>query len=562
MYLIKAYRTCVRGARVFSHLKTLLSEDASLASTDPTLLGRRDRFYHLCLFLTCSLSLGCGPSIHRRALSKVNTNSMIVIPVEISLDLKALQEVSALDATLHQHPRWVSKLIHETNDHLKPLKIQLELSRVEQWNTSDGVSGERIERLYSQLRQKYDASKGHQRFGGDLSPSPSSIESRPPLSRPSPRPAPLDPSKAILIGVTSYPPSSYPPLDTLVYSQYGTPVIILRRLGDYLSEEQQSPNRVIQSESRLLTRAIGQLFGGIASCELDWMNASRDVLLGRRSRSAYTTSVTSMTSTPRRTPRSRWRDEAPESPTRDKRIDDLYNPISLKWSQVNQNLIAYTLNQWRQEGLSSISARREHACRTLEMISPSCKAHLNRAKNAIAQCYQSASEWISASTSGRFMAPWWTQERMMAQGASALRKGDMEGAFVVCAPLADRSPRLFAAKCAGLAALNLNDIASAVRYLRAYLASHSQDVESHLALAKALGRGGDDASAVALLTRVLNTPSLRPKMPSLGEALYNLGVAHARLGRIERALSTWKQIPIDATEYEDSQRLIRRLSKK
>ena len=150
----------------------------------------------------------------------------------------------------------------------------------------------------------------------------------------------------------------------------------------------------------------------------------------------------------------------------------------------------------------------------------------------------------------------------MAQGASALRKGDMEGAFLVCAPLADRAPSLFAAKCAGLAALNLNDFARAVLYLRAYLASHAQDTESHLALAKALGRSGDDSSAVALLTHVLNTPSLRPKMPSLGEALYNLGIAHARLGRIERALTTWKQIPVDAKEYEDSQILIRRLSNK
>ena len=91
-------------------------------------------------------------------------------------------------------------------------------------------------------------------------------------------------------------------------------------------------------------------------------------------------------------------------------------------------------------------------------------------------------------------------------------------------------------RCIGLTLAQRGRDADAVRWLRAALDERSDDVEVRLTLARSLGRAGDDSAALALLEAHVI------EQPIDARAWLNLGVAAARLGRIERAREAWSEV--------------------
>ena len=103
------------------------------------------------------------------------------------------------------------------------------------------------------------------------------------------------------------------------------------------------------------------------------------------------------------------------------------------------------------------------------------------------------------------------------------------------AALAERAPKI-AARCAGMSAVALGDHDSAVHFLRAHLAHHPGDETVVVALARAVGRDGDDGAARNLLAGYVaqNPDHLRARV--------NLGVALARLGDYAGARRQWRAV--------------------
>ena len=120
-------------------------------------------------------------------------------------------------------------------------------------------------------------------------------------------------------------------------------------------------------------------------------------------------------------------------------------------------------------------------------------------------------------------------------GETLLAAGNAEAAFERCAPIAEQKPD-GAARCAGMAAVALNDRDSAVRYLRAHMAHHPNDETVVLALARAVGRDGDDGAARNLLAQYVE------QNPDHLKARVNLGISMARLGDYRGAKAQWTQV--------------------
>lgn len=128
------------------------------------------------------------------------------------------------------------------------------------------------------------------------------------------------------------------------------------------------------------------------------------------------------------------------------------------------------------------------------------------------------------------------------EGLAALTNDDPTRALALCAPLAAERPETEASRCAGLAAEQLGDLPTAARYLRAWL-SHQGEVQGPdpirdpvlLALARAVGRAGDDAAARALLAGYVQ------RNPEDARAHLNLGIAAARMGDYTAARFAWER---------------------
>lgn len=123
----------------------------------------------------------------------------------------------------------------------------------------------------------------------------------------------------------------------------------------------------------------------------------------------------------------------------------------------------------------------------------------------------------------------------VAKGEALLAEGKAREALDLCGPVAEKTPEQ-AARCAGMAAIALADRETGIRFLRAHLAHHPADEAAVLALARAVGRDGDDAAARSLLERYVEAN------PAHVEARLNLGVARARLGDYAGARQAWEAV--------------------
>ncbi|MCK6569559.1 tetratricopeptide repeat protein [Myxococcota bacterium] len=126
-------------------------------------------------------------------------------------------------------------------------------------------------------------------------------------------------------------------------------------------------------------------------------------------------------------------------------------------------------------------------------------------------------------------------------------------AFVRCRAPADARPGGEAARCAGMAAYTLGRRDDAVRYLRGWLAAHDDDAEALLALARTVGRGGDDGAARGLLADFV------ARHPESVDVWLNLGVAEARLGRVDAARRAWQRVLELRPDHPEARALIGKL---
>jgi tetratricopeptide (TPR) repeat protein len=143
----------------------------------------------------------------------------------------------------------------------------------------------------------------------------------------------------------------------------------------------------------------------------------------------------------------------------------------------------------------------------------------------------------------------------IAKGLKLYQENQAEKAFQICQNIAKRKPSTLASKCAGLSAVSLGQTEDAIKFLRAYLGMNPRDEIVLLALAKQIGKNGDDQSALALLLNVLE---INPKN-SL--ALLNAGIAYVRLQRYLEAEKYLKSIDREAKEYGNALELLGQIEK-
>jgi tetratricopeptide (TPR) repeat protein len=128
-----------------------------------------------------------------------------------------------------------------------------------------------------------------------------------------------------------------------------------------------------------------------------------------------------------------------------------------------------------------------------------------------------------------------------------------EAAWQRCEPSARQNPGTPATRCAGLAALATGRIPEALRHLRVWIADHPEDVEAVLALARTVGRSGDDGAARAMLAEYVASH------PDAVAIWLNLGVAEARLGRLAAARAAWQRVLALQPDHADARALLAKL---
>lgn len=140
----------------------------------------------------------------------------------------------------------------------------------------------------------------------------------------------------------------------------------------------------------------------------------------------------------------------------------------------------------------------------------------------------------------------------IAAGEAALAAGKPREALELCAPVAEATPEQ-GAGCAGHAALAADEPIAGIRFLRAHLAHHPADEAAVLALARAVGREGDDAAARSLLARYVE------RNPEHVEARLNLGVSLARMGDYAAARRAWERVLELAPGHPGATKMLSRL---
>jgi tetratricopeptide (TPR) repeat protein len=144
-------------------------------------------------------------------------------------------------------------------------------------------------------------------------------------------------------------------------------------------------------------------------------------------------------------------------------------------------------------------------------------------------------------------------EAELAGGLKALAEGRADEALRQCTAAVAADPASEATRCAGLAAEKLGRGDDAERYLRAWLLRHADDRDATLALARLVGRHGDDAAARAVLLAWVGAHA------DDADAWLNLGVAHARLGDFAAARQAWESVLRLRPDDADAKKLLKRL---
>ena len=421
---------------------------------------------------------------------------------------------------------------------LQKLDIDIKITEVDSWESSDNGSALSLDQLAHSLRTKSEQNFD-EAFRTEKSNEPQSANSQ----------------KTIYIGLVSTPTPSFPRLSDLLWARPDVSVIVVRRpIGFYA----QHPSAITEATARLMLRGIAEYLAIAPVCDGGWGGADRDELMGLLSTPSLMVShqTAPLSPTVMRSPLMRGAQDSPHQMRSDESALDLpWRFEELSWSMLSKQLSL--ANELKVSDLSSeLNFRRSRACSRFKVLHSGCSATSSPLKSSAASlCFSDRDRLISFEKAGLLEGPLWLKYKTTAQGLVALENGDLSQAFKRCQAIADHYPSLLASKCAGLAADQLNELSSATLYLRAYLSSHPHDIESLSRLARVLGAQGLDREAVAILRRLaLEGPNRLGK--EYGRVLYNLGVAEAQLNRPHVAIETWKKIAKDDPLYEPAQTLI------
>ncbi len=438
-------------------------------------------------------------------------------------------------------------LEHELNQEFKALGIKVSLNSLQAWESSLDGKALSLDHLAHTLRSK---------------PTPTfnvSQDASTPMVQ------------EMHIGLTSSPLPSFAQLSDLLWARAGVSAVIVNRPLSYYKtngETRESKTAIETAIIRLLLRGIAESLYLAPVCDGGWGGANRDQLLGLKTLALVTPNHQNVSPSLRRDPYLRG---AP--PPSNEEYNEASSPRpwsfkALSWSQSSKELFKLHVGQ----SLKQSTVLSTH-CKRFDLLSLSCKPnpdskspvanHLSNIINPLFKhagevCMSQENSLIAQYNKGHLNSAYWQDYRQSAIGLLSLKKQKFKKAYSLCQKVAKHHPQLVASKCAGLAALELGDFSLASLYLRAYLSSHPDEIDSLSALAKSLGHEGKDKEALAILQRL----SKRPKK-ELGEKAnqvwFNLGIAHARLGFVSKAKQAWLELELNSSEAQEAKKLLERL---
>jgi tetratricopeptide (TPR) repeat protein len=365
----------------------------------------------------------------------------------------------------------------------------------------------------------------------------------------------------INIGLVSTSSPSFAQLSDLLWSRADVPVVIVRRPLQYYSHELIP---AAQSTARLIIRGIGEYLGIAPVCDGGWGGATRDQLLGliiskgmNYDQAGRTNYATMQDPNLRGVPFDQDLAEPQE-------VQWLFSTLS--WSKGSQALLEI-MQRTKQENTSTFALNQNKTCLKFETLKRLCENSYSKQNTPDTlhlifrlgdRCMSQQKSLLSMHQKGLLADKAWINYQTTALGIKALNSGHYQHAFNQCKLIANHHPSLLASKCAGIAAEALGQLDLASLYLRAYLSSHPNDIESLSKLAKVLGKSGKDKEAVALLRRLALE---KPNQLGLEKSriLFNLGVAEAKLGNLDAAKAAWQKLDKSSKAYLEATELLDRL---
>ena len=520
------------------HLKFRSLSEAHQTTTQPSIKIPKEQHGLNHIKLNIYLDLAT-----RQALVQERWNRPIVGPL--------IPQAQKLQTTDLSRPLLSSALIensflvqleHKLNKNLSDLEIRISVNSVQAWESSLDGKALSLDHLAHTLRSRLTNTSINNQSNA--------------LS-----------NQLMNIGLISSPLPSFAQLSDLVWARGGVPVVIVNRPLFYYQNDQTAAHT---ATTRLLIRGIAESLRIAPVCDGGWGGVKRDKLLGLK---PVPLAMTNQQTLPNNLSRDPYLRGAPpqKNNASDFQEDSSPKPWSfkaLKWSSSSKTLMkqysAHTkektrsdLNCERFELLQSTCLKSKHQRNSPHQhtLSPSLNSLLRAAGD---MCMNDKSSLIVQYQKGYLKHPQWNDYELSAKGLLSLENGQARQALNYCQAVANHQPQILASKCAGLAALELKEYSIASLYLRAYLSSHPNEIESLSLLAKSLGYEGKDEEALALLKRL----SFRPKselQDKRNQILFNLGIAEARLGNLKRAKKAWSQLDPNSGEAKEATKLIKNL---
>ncbi len=313
------------------------------------------------------------------------------------------------------------------------------------------------------------------------------------------------PEAEVVVLFTSAPPARARDPEELAWGRFGSRFAVVRSLGRVRDVADVAGLRA--SEAVQVARVIGRTFGALPLCDEAWL-------------------VADLATWPR--------GDAPVPPP----------------SADNQRLLQVVTGEpsfpGGAEGLPRPAALR--LAELLQQVTPEARRCAPREVEARRALFAAIVDRPPDTSPRPVPVPGGTTARGPDPASSPVDEG-------ACDPTREPAPDDPALRCVALALESARQDTRAIRLLRAHLDAHPRDAEVRRALARALGRSGDDAAALAVLRlHVLDAPDDV-------SAWLNLGIAAARLGRLDDARGAWRRVLSLAPGHPDATALLKTLGR-
>lgn len=419
----------------------------------------------------------------------------------------------------------LKSLEQELNQIYEPLQIRFVFNSTHAWESSDNGRELSLDHLAHILRSKVK-SGWYSKAGGSL-------------------------FSEMNIGIISSPSPSFASLSDLVWSRSSVPVVIIRRPLNYYQQDVKS---TLTASARLLVRGIAMALNLAPVCDGGWGGSTKDQLLGFK---AFRFSP--------QVPQHERSHESLRGFGQGQEIDQNHSADQQRWS--------FSGLTWSQDSRALLEIQKSkkdewlQSCHRFKSLKRSCTPLTQSGKKQKRQltelfkqsgeiCMTQESSLIDLYQEGSLKGSLWQDYLQTAKGLTALASQNFQEAFDICQTTANHHPSLLASKCAGLAADKLGKHDHTILYLRAYLSSHPNDIDSLAKLAKALGIKGLDQEALAILEQLSQRP-VEELGQKKNQIFFNLGVAQARLGMIQSAHRAWLKLDPTSEEFNEAKQIMK-----